>query len=216
MIPFSPEGGPLLSLARAVAVGGELSVFGALAFRVVVLPRALQRADIGVADRLRLKLRGLARLSTVVALLGAGVWLVAQAADLASAGSLTAALRAVPNVLAHTAFGQILALQVLALLAILPALSRPRLAFALSLAALTLHGGHSHAISMQPGLSPLLFSDLIHLWAAGAWLGGLLPLLVVVREAPPKTGASAARWFSPLGKTCVVATVVTAGFQGGS
>ncbi len=206
----------MLSLARALAVGGDLSAFGALAFSVVVLPRALQRAEAGVAARVRSDVRSAVRLSSVVALLGAGLWLVAQSADLASAGTLAAAVRAVPTVLAQTAFGHVLLLQMLALAAILPASSRPppRLAFAFSLAALTLQGGHSHAISMQPGLSLLLLSDLMHLWAAGAWLGGLLPLLLVVCRAPPKTGAAAARWFSPLGKVCVVAMVVTAGFQG--
>lgn len=214
MIPFSPEGGAPLSLARAMAVGGELAVFGALAFQVAVLPRTLGRADPEIAARLRATLRRGVWLSTIAALLGAGVWLVAQSADLAGAGSVMAAVRAVPNVLAHTAFGRLLALQVLILLAILPASSRPRLAFALSLAALTLQGGHSHAISMQPGLSLLLLSDIVHLWGAGAWLGGLLPLLLVVRGAPPKIGATAARWFSPLGKACVVAMAVTAGFQG--
>ena len=214
MIPFSPEGGLLLSVARAWAVAGEISLFGTLTFGLFVLPRALRGADATVADGARSTLLRLARVSVVGALIGAGLWLVAQTADLSSATSLIAALDAVPDVLATTAFGHVLALQVLALLAVLPALSRPRLAFGLSLAALALQAGHSHALSMQPGFSLLLVSDLIHLLGAGAWLGGLLPLLLVVRATPGKVGAGAARWFSPLGKACVVAMTVTAGIQG--
>ena len=67
---------------------------------------------------------------------------------------------------------------------------------------------------MVGGPSLLLAADVVHLLAAGVWLGGLLPLLLLVRDAPPKTGALAARWFSPLGKCCVVALAVTALFQG--
>ena len=54
----------------------------------------------------------------------------------------------------------------------------------------------------------------MHLLAAGAWLGGLLPLLLAVQLLPPLGGALAARWFSPLGKACVIAMTITAAFQG--
>ena len=67
-----------------------------------------------------------------------------------------------------------------------------------------LQAGHSHAWSMEDGPNLLVASDCVHLLAAGAWLGGLLPLLLVVRGTPPLVGALAARWFSPLGKACVV------------
>jgi putative copper resistance protein D len=49
--------------------------------------------------------------------------------------------------------------------------------------------------------------------SAGAWLGGLLPLLLVVRRTPPATGAAACRWFSPLGQWCIAGIVVSAGWQ---
>lgn len=153
MIPLSPEGGLLLSLARACAVAGEISVFGTLTFGLVVLPRALRGADVAVADVARATLLRLVRVSIVAALIGAGLWLVAQTADLSSATSLGMALAAVPDVLGGTEFGHVLALQMLVLVAILPVLSRPRLAFGFGLAALALQAGHSHALSMQPGFS---------------------------------------------------------------
>ena len=65
---------------------------------------------------------------------------------------------------------------------------------------------------MEGGPSLLLFAGLLHLLAAGAWIGGLWPLLIVVR-GPPRVGALAARWFSPLGKACVVGTVLSSAVQ---
>jgi putative copper resistance protein D len=67
---------------------------------------------------------------------------------------------------------------------------------------------------MAHGLSLLEVSQTLHLWAAGAWLGSLLPLLLVVRLAPPPAAAMAARWFSPLGKLCVVLLTASAFVQG--
>ena len=49
---------------------------------------------------------------------------------------------------------------------------------------------------------------------AGAWLGGLLPLLILVRDAPPKPAAEALRRFSKLATLCVLAIAGTACFQG--
>jgi putative copper resistance protein D len=48
----------------------------------------------------------------------------------------------------------------------------------------------------------------------GAWLGGLLPLLILVRDAPPKPAAEALRRFSKLATLCVLAIAGTACFQG--
>jgi putative copper export protein len=63
-------------------------------------------------------------------------------------------------------------------------------------------------------LSILLVSDGVHLLCAGAWLGGLPPLLLIVRAAPPEAGAVAARDFSPLGKLCLYGLVGSAACQG--
>ena len=61
---------------------------------------------------------------------------------------------------------------------------------------------------------PLLLSQMLHLTAAGAWLGGLLPLLVVVREAPLDAAHLAARRFSTLGTISVSVLAATALLQG--
>ena len=72
--------------------------------------------------------------------------------------------------------------------------------------------GHSHAFAMSPGPSALLLSQALHLLAAGAWLGGLLPLFMVVREAPLDVTAFAARRFSALGLVSVAILAATAMF----
>src|SRR5262249_10838705 len=50
--------------------------------------------------------------------------------------------------------------------------------------------------------------------AGGAWLGGLLPLLILVRDAPPRPAALTLKRFSKLATLCVIAIAGTACFQG--
>lgn len=220
MMPFRPEGGLLLSLARAASVAGQLSLFGVLAFRTLVAPRVFRHASGTVVAQTRQLLLRLAQISAGAAVIGLILWLVLQTADMADAVSAAQTFATVPFVLTSTAFGHVVMLQLLGLLAVVLTLGRRDhpirqwMAFRLGLVELGLQAGHSHALSMYSGPSFLLASDLVHLWAAGAWLGGLLPLLFLVRDAPPKVGAMAARWFSPLGKLCVVALAASASFQG--
>ena len=49
-------------------------------------------------------------------------------------------------------------------------------------AAVLLEAGHGHAFAMAHGPSALLVSQALDLLAAGAWLGGLMPLFIAVRE----------------------------------
>jgi putative copper export protein/mono/diheme cytochrome c family protein len=217
---FDIDGGLWLASARAVSVAALLSVLGCLTFRVFVAARVVDRMPPATAHRTRRHLILITRLSAMTGLLAMLVWLALQAADMASARSGGQALAAVPAVLLHTDFGHVLLLQLAALAGTAAVLGRTdhrlrqRIALALAAVALALQAGHSHAASMVGGPSLLLAADVVHLLAAGAWIGGLLPLLLLVHDAPPKTGALAARWFSPLGKCCVVALAVTALFQG--
>ncbi len=66
---------------------------------------------------------------------------------------------------------------------------------------------------MDPGPSWLLLSNGLHLLAGAVWLGGLLPLLIVVQSVPIPAAALACRRFSPLGTVCVLVLAATAGFQ---
>ena len=220
MVPvFDLQGGAPLVAARDLAVMGLLSSFGTIVFRVLVAPKAflLMPADAVAAAKRHLTV--LMQASNCVALAGMGFWLVVQAAGMADAGSVMAAFSAVPTVLADTSFGHVVQLQCAAILilaavtALRDTKSQQRACLGLATLVVGLQSGHSHAFSMQPGFSLLLACDVLHLAGAGAWLGGLVPLLLLVRIAPPKAGATAARWFSPLGQASIAALVVSAAIQ---
>jgi putative copper resistance protein D len=76
-----------------------------------------------------------------------------------------------------------------------------------------LQAGHNHAFAMAHGVSWLLLSQVMHLLAAGAWLGGLLPLLLFIRAVPSNISAVAAQRFSTLGASCVLMLAASATFQ---
>ena len=197
-----------------------LSAFGGLAFSSVVSPKAHARTAPEAVARDRERQLLLLRVSIVTGLLAALAWLLLQTWSMADAISLDEAAEAVPKVLAGTAFGHVLLSQI-ASLAVLLVLAgaeggtwRRQAALASAALALVLQAGHSHAYSMYDGPSLLLGCDILHLLGAGAWLGGLVPLLLLVQGAPPKAGATAARWFSPLGRWCIAALVVSSAFQG--
>lgn len=213
---FAIEGGLPLALTRGLAVAALLSAFGCLVFRAAVLPRAAAGAPDAAASAGQLDALARRSLGTALGLLAA--WLVVQTADLAGSG-IVDGLASVPAVLGSTLFGHVLALQAGAAAGALMTVRRwPGFALALSGAAVLLQAGHGHAWSMEsgpgegsPGL--LLIAGLVHLLAAGAWLGGLWPLLIVVRDGSPRAGALAARWFSPVGKACVASIVLSSAAQ---
>ncbi len=207
---FALEGGPGIALLRGLVLAGLFIGFGASLYAVLVLPRAASAAAAALPDRLARLIRAGAGLATL-ALLG---WLLAETAVMSSAAGPGAALAALPAVVADTMFGHLVCAQ-LACLALLWLAVRPAwLRLAASMLALLLQAGHSHAMAMAQGPSWLLLSDALHLLAGGAWLGGLLPLLLTMRAATPALAAQAARRFSPLGRLCVATLALTATVQG--
>ena len=216
---FDIEGGWLLALARGLADAGLLSAFGTLIFRTFVLPRAFVGAPANGIAVIERQLLVLGRASLALASVAALAWLVLTADVIAGTRELAQSLSATPAVLSGTFFGRLIAAQLIALLATGLALGggartlRWWLATGLSGVATALQAGHGHAMAMYDGPSLLLLSEVLHMLAAGAWLGGLLPLALAVRALPPKTGALAARRFSPLGQVCVAGLVASAGFQ---
>ncbi len=211
---FDIEGGLALALVRGLFVAGLLGAFGTMLFGVLVAPRALAGAEPAVAARETRRLRRLARLEMAAALLLLAVWLVAQGADMASATDPAAALAAVPTVLAATEFGHIVLLQAVLLIAAwLASRYAPIITTLLLGLATALQAGHGHVWTMDSRPTLLLAFGIVHLLAAAGWLGGLLPLLLMARDAPPRIGAMAARWFSPLGKWCLGGMVASAAWQ---
>jgi putative copper resistance protein D len=204
----------VVALARGIFVAALISTFGACLFRVLIAPAALKPlggAEGGEIDR---HCFGLACWSTLTAVLVMLAWFALESRLIADATTTEQVLAAIPSVIWSTSFGHILAAQGLALLATGTALMiDSRLSAAgLSSIAVLLQAGHSHALAMHQGL--LLLSQSTHLLAAGAWLGGLLPLLLFVREAPRNGSAIAAQHFSTLGIACVIGLAGTAVYQG--
>ena len=216
--PFDLQGGLALTAARTASVTALLSTFGTLGVLALVAPRAFARAQPAEAADLTRRLRRLTWASVAVCLVAMAVWLVVQAGVLADADGLAGAVAAVPLVVSSTLFGHLVAAQmaVLAVLGLVLWLAggAAGAAFGVASGAVLLQAGHSHAASMYSGPSLLLACDVLHLLAAGGWLGALVPLLVVVRHAPGRVAAEAARRFSPWGRACVVVLAGTALVQG--
>jgi putative copper resistance protein D len=217
---FAPDGGAALVLARGFAVAFLLSVSGMLTFRTVVIPRVYPCMTDDVTDPIERGLLQLSRFNVIFAGLGLCAWLATVTSYLAGPETIGDWMDDLWMVLIGTSFGHVLLLQILLLVATgvllggRPSAARWRVSLVLGTAAAIGEVGHSHAYAMAAGLSFFEVSQTLHLWAAGAWLGSLLPLLLIVRLAPPSAAATAARWFSPLGKLCVVLLAGSAPVQG--
>ena len=79
--------------------------------------------------------------------------------------------------------------------------------------------GHAGALGGSLGTT-LIISEVLHLLAAGAWLGSLLPLFITLGTLPHNAAATACRSFTPVGLSAVLvlggtATVQVTEFMGG-
>jgi copper resistance protein D len=206
----------LLVVVRGAFVAATLSSFGVALFVAAVASSIWRFLPAGGMRQTRWRCGRLLAGSVLVAA-GAGVaWLLLQTREIAETPTLAETIAAVPTVLFGTRFGQVLCLQALALAgaAIFAGLRRDVSAATLAGLAVLLEAGHSHAFAMAHGVSLLLLSQALHLLAAGAWLGGLLPLVAVVRHAPLDVAQRALNRFSPIAALCVGVLAATALLQG--
>lgn len=170
------------------------------------------------AAYLHLTLRRLIRLSVVSALITGITWLATESAAIAGTDTITATLSAIPVVAFETRYGQWFTSRCVLLLFLLfsPLSRRTGLIAALMLAgsALTIQPmiGHAGAIGGSVG-TELIISEALHLLAAGAWLGGLLPLFLAVSVLPHEAAATACRNFTPIGLSAVLILAGTAIIQ---
>ncbi len=208
----------LLALARGLFVACVLSSFGAALFGSLLMPPIARRLESHLCDLIERRCLAVVWWSVLAALAAGLAWLVLEAHVMAEAHGLAETIAAVPSVLTASRFGQVLALQALALagVGVAAAIIRGPSVLATILAGLaaSLEAGHSHAFAMSHGFSVLLLSQILDLLAAGAWLGGLLPLLMVVGQAPLDVAELAARRFSTLGSVAVAILAATALLQG--
>jgi putative copper export protein/mono/diheme cytochrome c family protein len=197
----------LLASLRGAHVVALVSLFGTLVSLACVAP-----ADAAAA---RPRLTVLARWSAGLALVLGVAWLVLQSAIIAGAAAVASAVRAVLVVCRDTQFGHLIMLRLTLLLGAWPLLRHDRWRRACALvmtgAALAMQGAMGHA-GATPGAegTALLASEALHLLAAGAWLGGLLPLLLLIDTLSLHAASTACHDFSPIGLGAVVLIAGTA------
>jgi putative copper export protein/mono/diheme cytochrome c family protein len=204
----------IVAVLRGVHLVALLSLFGTLLFLVVVAPAATTAGAI----RSRLLLQRVARGSAACALLAGMAWLIVAGAAIAGTRGIAMTLHALPVVALQTQFGQwvLLRLGLLIALLMLPLAKRLPRAGAIVLAGAVVAVqpliGHAGAIGGGLGIE-LIASEALHLFAAGAWLGGLLPLYVAISILPVEAATAACRSFTPIGVSAVVVLAGTAVVQ---
>ncbi|MFC0220582.1 CopD family protein [Pseudochelatococcus lubricantis] len=204
-----------LRLARGVDLAASIALFGTLLFWVVI---AQPLSPPGKSDVLRAGIARLVRITIAVKIVAALAWLPLQAAEMGT-GRVDAS-RSFADLVAivafDTSFGRALALRTA--LAVAAAFvagglgSRRRVAAGTLIAglALCLQAHLGHAAATEGLLLPA--SVALHVVAAGAWLGGLLPLALTL-AAWPDVAAHTARRFSWLGLAAVILLTGTAAVQ---
>ena len=201
-------------LARAVHFAATTLAAGTVCFMVLVAEPAFGRARGIVALRRRANIMTWAALAIAIA--SGAVWLALLAADIYGAPLVEVCLQGgLWQVLTGTRFGAVWSarLAVALLLAVLllwPALRWLQLAAAAALIAPLALIGHAGATPGAAGQLHLA-SDVVHLVAAGVWLGGLPALALLLSSARPPRGlaARAAARFSALGVASVGALLAS-------
>ena len=216
---------------RAIHFGATMMVMGGVFFSVFIAAPAMRgRDNTGIAARVRFRLAITGWISLVVTVLSGAVWLVLQAERMSEL-SLGQVFQqgAVWTVLSETDFGYAWMVRLVMaglLAAMLPRLgpawgsrSRPLSAAAIAVSAGLIGtlawAGHGAAGSDIEGAVHLA-ADILHLIAAAAWGGALIPLALLlhaVRRDPAEPSVviscKAVLRFSPLGILSVGTLVAT-------
>ena len=195
----------LLVLCRFVHFIVVLLMFGACVFR----PWLLGAEPQAVLDRQVLRItRGLAW----TALASGVIWLLLITASMAGSWPAALELSTVQLVLGKTFFGQVwtwhLLLNGLLVIALMTAWKAPRLPLITLLLMTLAPVGHG---AMLDGLSGqlLILNQMVHLVCVGAWLGGLLLLVLILRQPHGVELAPVLRRFSGVGYGLVAGLLVT-------
>ncbi|MGR3889202.1 copper homeostasis membrane protein CopD [Pseudomonas sp. 1152_12] len=195
----------LLVLCRFLHFIVVLLMFGAYVFRPWLLGAEAQPA----LDRQLLRIT---RVLTWLGLISGLAWLLLTTASMA--GSWDAALQpaTVQLVLGKTFFGQVWAWHLLLNLLLMIVLIKPWPALRLPLIALLLatlapvgHGAMLNGLSGQL----LILNQVVHLVCVGAWLGGLLLLVLILRQPQRHALEPTLKRFSGVGYGLVTGLLVT-------
>ena len=186
-------GDPLIFI-RAIHFAATLTLAGALIFAVAVVGPIMRPMERG-GEALRARLLRIAWWSFAAALISGVAWLVVLAADISERAPSEAFFGGIVwTVLLHTTFGHdwLARLVLAALLAAALSWISPKhldlrrwaiaALLASAFAAAAVHSGHAAATGGWLGTFHRA-ADGLHLIAASAWLGGLLPLALLLTAA---------------------------------
>lgn len=206
-------------VARGLSMAGAMAIFGTALLGSAIARPALAASPERIRRRAERRL-GLLDLAALAIALAAGIaWLLLETCNLAPGNTTSARLATLPIVLWQTRFGWLLQLRLgLLLIAALVALQRgPNMqisASVLSGAAIAVQAGLGHGLSMGGLLGGMLsVTEALHLLSAGAWLGALPGLFVLVAILEPGPARRAVNRFSRFGAACVAILAITIAIQ---
>ncbi|WOE82137.1 copper homeostasis membrane protein CopD [Pseudomonas protegens] len=201
-----------LVLCRFVHFAVVLTLVGAWVFRPLLLGRDATLNGHGAVHR---QLDRLSRWLTLIGLCSGLCWLLLITASMAGAWSAALDPATVQLVLGKTFFGQVWTWHLLLNLLLLGLLLTPlgrRLPLQLGLGALLLATlapvGHGAMLDGVQG-QLLILNQIIHLSCVGSWLGGLLVLLLVLRQPAGLSVEPLLKRFSGVGYGLVSGLLIT-------
>ncbi|MEE3504254.1 CopD family protein [Acidiphilium acidophilum] len=207
-------------VARGIHVAASLAIFGTTAGFRLFAQAGLGHDDTLASRSARDAIVRFLRGSFVVAVAAGLIWLLCEAIYATGTHQIGAGLAAIAPLLRDTNFGHLLIIRMIVMACAVWAFGqghhekRVLLAAGLAAIAVALQAGLGHGAAMGGAEGHLLLVTLIlHLLAAGLWLGGLVSLLIVIKAVPPDAAFRAATRFSRLGIICVVTIAVTAAIQ---
>jgi putative copper resistance protein D len=205
--------GPMI-VTRTLHFAASATIAGALMFRAFVAGRAAP------IDR---KIRDIARIGFAIAVVSGLVWLWLQAVSMSGLGfGETITSGALFTVIDETQFGLVSEIRLMIAIALAVCLAFDRIALlrrlalvaAVCLVASIAWTGHAGSTPFKLGYLHLA-SDALHLTAASVWVGGLVPLALLLaawrRQDGTSMGLDAVRRFSTLGIASVAALILSGG-----
>ena len=228
---FDTEIDSSIMAVRAIHFAATAVACGALVFRAVVADPALHGESGAKAD-IDAQIRKLAWIGLIVAMVSSVGWVLLLTMSLSGEGCGEAIMSgALSDVLTLTQFGIVAQVRLGLAIALGVCLFLDRFALgrwlalgaALCLVASIAWTGHAASTPHELGYVHLA-ADALHLYAASAWIGGLLPLAWLLRAGqryqpstspsiPPSTWAplelDAVRRFSSLGMASVAALIAS-------
>lgn len=207
------------AVARLGEYSATLLVAGSLSFWIAVAPASVRRTNAALFAAVLPRLHGIARWAVAVALLAAVLRLLAESQTIAGGGAFDwPGAGLLGQLMTATGFGQAWLLRVALLAALLLVLTAPPsrvtepVGAGLGLAAVASLALAGHAAATDAATAA---GDVLHILLAALWLGGLVPLALVLRAlghdpaAAARVGMPLCRRFSALGVVCVGGLLAT-------